>query len=58
VTLFCIPSDENVAKKQAGKTLNSKYKLTEMDRMWGVKEKVIPIITGENGSLSRPFPKY
>jgi hypothetical protein len=29
-----------------------------MQRMWNVKAKVMPIIIGATGSLSRPFQKY
>ena len=39
---------------------NEKYKdLTiEIQRMWNVKTKVIPVITGATGTISKKFRKY
>ena len=47
--------DRNVIKKEAEKIL--KYKdLTQ--RMWTVKTKVISVITGATGIISKLFRKY
>jgi len=43
-----------VIKKEAEKIV--KYK--EMQRMWNVKTKVIPLITGATGTISKSFGKY
>jgi hypothetical protein len=42
-----IPADRNVIKKEAEMILKYKYLTIEIERMWNVKAKVIPIITGE-----------
>jgi hypothetical protein len=41
-----IPADRNVNKKQAEKILKYKDLTIQIQRMWNVKAKVIPIITG------------
>jgi hypothetical protein len=42
-----IPADRNLIKKEAEVILKYKDLTTEIERMWNVKAKVIPIITGE-----------
>jgi hypothetical protein len=42
-----IPADRNVIKKEAQKILKYKNLTIEIQRMWNVKAKVIPIIKGE-----------
>jgi hypothetical protein len=42
-----IPADRNVIKKEAEMILKYKDRKIEIERMWNVKAKVIPIITGE-----------
>ena len=39
---------------------NSKYKdlAIEIQRMWNVKTKAIPVITGATGTISKSFRKY
>jgi len=44
-----ISGNRNVIKKEAKKIL--KY-------MWNVKTKVIPVITGATGTISKSFRKY
>ena len=39
--------DRNVIKKEAEKILTYKDLTTEIQRMWNVKTKVIPVITGQ-----------
>jgi len=54
-----MPGDRNVIKKEAEKILKYEYKdLTiEIQRMWNVKTKVIPIIIGATGTISKSFRK-
>jgi hypothetical protein len=42
-----ITADRNVIKKEAEMILKYKDRAIEIERMWNVKVKVIPIITGE-----------
>jgi hypothetical protein len=55
-----ISGDRNVIKKEAEKILVLKYEdLTiEIQRMWNVKARVIPVITGATGTISKSFRKY
>ena len=50
-----IPGDRNVIKKEAEKIL--KY-ITEMQRMWIVKRKMIRVIIGETGTISKSLRQY
>jgi len=52
-----ISEDRNVIKKEAEKI---KYKelTTEIQRMWNVKTKVIPVIIEATGTISKSFRKY
>ena len=52
-----IPGDRNVTKKEAEEILNYKYLTVEIQRMWNVKTKVIPVITGATGTISKSFRK-
>jgi len=49
---FAIPRDRNVIKKEAEKILKHKDLVIEIQRMWNVKAKVIPVITGATGTIS------
>jgi len=53
-----ISGDRNVIKKETEKILKYKYLTTEIHRMWNVKTKVIPVIIGATGTISKPFRKY
>ena len=45
-------------KKEAQKILKCKDLTIEIQRMWNVKTKVIPVITGATGTISKSFRKY
>ena len=53
-----ISGDRNVIKKEADKILKYKDFTIEIQRMWNVKTKVIPVIIGANGTISKTFRKY
>ena len=45
-------------KKEAEKILKRKDLTTEIQRMWNVETKVIPVIIGVTGTISKTFRKY
>ena len=53
-----ISEDRNVIKKEAEKILKYKDLTIEIQRMWNVKTKVIPVIKGATGNISKSFRKY
>jgi len=53
-----ISGDKNVIKKEAEKFLKYKDLTIEIQRMWNVKIKVIPVIVGATGTISKSFRKY
>ena len=53
-----IPGDRNVIKKEAEKILKYKYLIREIQRMWKVEAKVIPVITGATGTNSTSLRQY
>ena len=53
-----ISGNRNVIKKEAEKILKYKNLTIEMQRMWNVKTKVIPVIIGATGTISKTFRKY
>jgi len=53
-----ISGDRNVIEKEAEKILKYKDLTIETQRMWNVKTKVIPVITGATGTISKSFRKY
>jgi len=53
-----ISGDRNVIKTEADKILKYKDLTTEIQRMWNVKTKVIPVIIVETGTISKSFRKY
>ena len=53
-----ISGDRNVIKKEAEKILKYKELTREIQRMWNVKTKVIPIIKRATGTISKSFRKY
>jgi len=44
--------------KEAEKILKYKDLTTKIQRMWNVKTKVIPVIIGATGTVSKTFRKY
>jgi hypothetical protein len=55
---LAISGDRNVIKKGAEKILKYKDLTTEIQRMWNVKARVIPVIIGATGTISKSFRKY
>jgi hypothetical protein len=53
-----ISGDRNVIKKEAEKILKYKYLTIEIQCMWNVKRKVIPVIIGATGTIAKSFKKY
>ena len=53
-----ISGDRNVIKKEAQKIVKYKDLTIEIQGMWNVKTKVIPVVTGATGTISRSFRKY
>ena len=53
-----ITGDRNVFEKEAEKILKNKDFTIEIERMWNVKTKVIPVIIGATGTVSKSFRKY
>ena len=52
-----IPGDRNVIKKEVEKILKYKDLTIEIQRMWNVKTRVIPVIIGATGTISKSFRK-
>jgi len=50
--------DRNVIQKEAEKILKYKDLTIEIQRMGNVKTKVIPVIIGATGTISKSFRKY
>jgi hypothetical protein len=53
-----IPEDRNVIQKEAEKILKYKDLTIEVQRMWNVKNRVIPVIIGATGTISISLRKY
>ena len=53
-----ISGNKNVIKKEAEKILKYKDLTIEIQRMWNVKPKVIPVTIGATGIISKSFRKY
>jgi hypothetical protein len=53
-----ISGDRNVIKREAEKILKYKDLTIEIQRMWNVKTRVIPVIIGATGTTSTSFRKY
>jgi len=45
-------------QKEAEKILKYKDLTIEIQHMWNVKTKVIPVVIGTTGTISKPFRKY
>jgi hypothetical protein len=46
LTNTAISGDRNVIKKEAEKTIKHKKLTVQIQRMWNVKKKMIPVTTG------------
>ena len=53
-----ISGNRNVIKKEAEKILKYKDLTIEMQRMWNAKARVIPVVIGATGTISKSFRKY
>jgi hypothetical protein len=53
-----ISEERNMIKKEAEKTLKYNDFTIEMQRMWNVKTKVVPVITEATETISKTFRKY
>jgi hypothetical protein len=53
-----ISGDRNVIKKEAEKVLKYKDLTIEIKLTWKVKTRVIPVIIGATGTISKSFRKY
>jgi len=53
-----IPGDRRVIKKETEKILKYKDLTIEIQHMWNLKARVIPVITGVTGTISISFRKY
>jgi hypothetical protein len=58
LTDVSISGDRNEIKKEAKKILKYKDLTIEIQRMWNVKTKAIPVIIGATGTVSMSFRKY
>jgi hypothetical protein len=61
ITVFidvAILEDRNVIKKEAEKILKYKDLTMEIQCMWNIKTKVIPVIIGATGTISKSLRKY
>ena len=53
-----ILGDRNVINKEAEKILKYKDLITEIQCMWNVTAKVIPVITGATETISKSLRQY
>jgi hypothetical protein len=53
-----IPGDRKVIQKEAENILKYKNLTIEIQRMWNVKTRVIPVIIGATETISKSFRKY
>ena len=53
-----ISGDRNVIKNEANKILKYKDLTIKIQSMWNVKTKVIPVIIGATGIISKSIRKY
>jgi dihydrodipicolinate reductase len=52
-----ISGDRNVIKKETEKILKYKDPKIEIQRMWNVRARVIPVVIGATGTISKSFQK-
>jgi hypothetical protein len=50
--------ETNVIKKEAENILKYKDLITEIQRMWNVTAKVMPVITGATGTISKSLRQH
>jgi len=50
--------ERNVIKKEAEKILKYKDLITEIQRIWKVKARVIPVIIWATGTISKSLRQY
>jgi hypothetical protein len=53
-----VPADRNVIQKETENILKYKDLIIEIQRAWKVKTRVIPVIIGATGTISKSFRKY
>jgi len=53
-----IPGDRNVIKREVEKILKYKDLTREIQLTWNVKAKIIPVITGASGTISKSLGHY
>ena len=53
-----IPGDRNVIKREVEKILKYKDLKIEIQRMWNVKAKMILVIIGATGTISKSLRQY
>jgi hypothetical protein len=53
-----ITGDRNVIQKEAEKILQRKDLIIEIEHMWNVKARVIPVIIGATGTILKSFRKF
>ena len=53
-----VPGDRNVIKREAEKVLKYKDLVIEIQNLWNVKTKVIPVILGATGTISKSLRQY
>jgi hypothetical protein len=58
IIIIIIVGDRNVIQKEAEKILKYKNLTIEIQQMWNVKTRVIPVIIGATGTISKSFRKY
>jgi len=53
-----VPGERNVIKKEAEKIFKYKDLIIEIQRVWKVKERVIPVIIWAIGTISKSLRQY
>jgi len=53
-----VPADRNVVQKEAEKKLKHKSSCIEIQQMWNLKCKIIPVITGATVIVTRFKEKF
>jgi hypothetical protein len=58
IIIIAIPGDRNVIQKEGEKILKYKDLTIEIQRMCNAETRVIPVIIGATGTISKSFRKY